>query len=178
MPVAFRPGLPADAMCVGVLAMQVFLDTYATAGIRPDLAFEVTSVCSPEAFSRRLEDPARRFVLAEVDGHLVAFAEVALGSACPVPGGGAVEIVRLYVQQGFQRRGIGTALSRHAESIAAAGGATSVWLTAWSGNAQALAFYCARGWRDVGATTYTIANRAYENRVLVKPVEPGGGVAP
>ena len=65
MPVAFRPGLPADALCVGVLAMQVFLDTYATAGIRPDLAFEVTSVCSPEAFSRRLEDPARRFVLAE-----------------------------------------------------------------------------------------------------------------
>ena len=176
--VDYRPGRPTDAMCVGVLATQVFLDTYATDGIRPDLALEVTSVCSPQAFSRRLMDPGLRFVLAEVDGHLVAFAELAIGSACPGPVGAAIEIVRLYVQRGFQRRGIGAALSRHAESIAAAGGAASVWLTAWSGNAQALAFYRALGYRDVGATTYAIADRAYENRILVKPLAPGADDAP
>ncbi len=35
-----RTGVPDDALCIGVLATQVFLDTYATSGIRPDLAYE------------------------------------------------------------------------------------------------------------------------------------------
>ncbi|HOZ25184.1 MAG TPA: hypothetical protein PLI83_10420, partial [Thermomonas sp.] len=36
-----RPATPDDALCLGVLGLQVFLDTYATGGIRPTLAREV-----------------------------------------------------------------------------------------------------------------------------------------
>src|SRR4051812_17376757 len=32
--IVFRPATPADALCLGVLSTQVFLDTYALAGIR------------------------------------------------------------------------------------------------------------------------------------------------
>ena len=35
-----RPATADDALCLGVLAMQVFLDTYATDGIRPPIARE------------------------------------------------------------------------------------------------------------------------------------------
>ena len=40
-PVRLRPARPDDALCLSVLTMQVFLDTYATEGIRPSLAREV-----------------------------------------------------------------------------------------------------------------------------------------
>jgi diamine N-acetyltransferase len=39
--VVLRVAGPADAPRIGVLATQVFLDTYATDGIRPSLAREV-----------------------------------------------------------------------------------------------------------------------------------------
>ena len=39
--VALRMAGPADALCIGVLATQVFLDTSAMDGIRPSLAREV-----------------------------------------------------------------------------------------------------------------------------------------
>ncbi|MDR6580216.1 hypothetical protein J2X88_005123 [Pseudomonas extremaustralis] len=35
-----RDAIPQDALCIGVLGMQVFLDTYATEGIRTSIATE------------------------------------------------------------------------------------------------------------------------------------------
>lgn len=166
--VIYRPGHAADALCIGVLATHVFLDTYATKGVRPDLAREALSACSPDAFAARLADPARRFLLAESEGYLVAFTEIALNSACPVPDPSPVEVVRLYVHPGFQRRGIGAALLVRADVIAAQQEASAVWLTAWVGNARALAFYRAVGYEDIGTTSYVIEGQHYENRVLRK----------
>ena len=48
--IVFRRGREGDALCVSVLATQVFLDTYAEGGIRPDLAREVLTGYSQEAF--------------------------------------------------------------------------------------------------------------------------------
>lgn len=174
--VTYRPGQPADALCVGVLATHVFLDTYAPQGMRPDLAREALSVYSREAFAARLADPALRFVLTECEGHLVAFAEIALVSPCKVPDPANVEIVRLYVHPRFHRQGIGQTLCSHAEGIAAARGAAGVWLTAWSGNARALAFYRAIGYEDIGAASYAIEGQHYDNRVLRKAA-PGKEIA-
>ena len=99
MPVTvnYRSGTPQDALCLGVLATQVFLDTYATNGIRPDLAREALAVYSQKTFAARLADSDICFILAKVQGYLVAFAEVALGKACPARGVAAVELARLYV---------------------------------------------------------------------------------
>lgn len=47
----FRSATPDDAVTISALAVQVFLDTYATDGVRPDLAHEALAVCSVEAFA-------------------------------------------------------------------------------------------------------------------------------
>jgi diamine N-acetyltransferase len=107
-------------------------------------------------------------MLAESEGHLVGFVELALNRPCPVTSKATAEIVRLYVQRNFHRRGIGQALSAHAEHIAADFGHDALWLTAWSGNAPALAFYPRLGWVDIGRTKYVIESQSYENRVFIK----------
>jgi diamine N-acetyltransferase len=135
--VTYRAGGPADALCLGVLAMQVFLDTYATGGIRPDLAREALAGYSPEAFAPRLADRDMSFVLAETAGHLIGFAELHFASVCPADVRAGVELVRLYVQQPFQRQGIGAQLMKHAEQRACTAGADGLWLSAWCGNERA-----------------------------------------
>ncbi|SRR5216684_1811446 len=114
--VEFRVAKPADALCIGVLATQVFLDTYATDGLRPDLAREAVANYSPAVFEARIRDSANHFLLAERAGHLVAFSECSLSSKPPIPSlSGGVELVRLYVQRLSQRVGIGAALLARTE---------------------------------------------------------------
>lgn len=79
--VDLRPANQSDALTVAALSVQVFLDTYATDGVRPDLAREAFREYSEQAFLGRLADPNRRFILAEVQQALVGFAEVNSGSA-------------------------------------------------------------------------------------------------
>ena len=164
----YRPGTPDDATCLGVLATQVFLDTYATSGIDNDLASEALSVYSTPALDARLRDPAVEVTVVLRDEYVVAFLDVSLVSVCPVPRIAGHEVLRLYVQAPFQRQGIGRELLRRAQARAGSAGAAYVWLTAWSGNAGALAFYPAAGYIDAGTTDYVIAGKSYENRVFAK----------
>lgn len=153
--------------------MQVFLDTYATDGVRPDLAREAFQQYSEAAFAARLADPGRRFMLADTPGGLIGFAELAAAIAqAPAPHVRGCELVRLYVRPGSQRSGVGARLLAEAEELAGSAGSPHLWLTAWEGNLRALAFYARMGYADAGTSSYAFEGRAYRNRVLAKPLPP------
>ena len=50
----------------------------------------------------------------------------------------------------------------------AAEGSATLWLTAWLGNARALAFYRSQGYRELGSTIYAFEGERYENRLFAK----------
>lgn len=169
-----RPAKPDDVTAIAALAIQVFLDTYASAGIRPDLAREALRDYGVDAFAPRLREPRRRFLLAERGDALLGFAELSLADeAAPAGSARGAELVRLYVQPAAQRSGLGRQLLRAAEALAADAGLGELWLTAWDGNHRALAFYARQGYADIGATTYRIEGQDYGNRVLARRVRPG-----
>jgi ribosomal protein S18 acetylase RimI-like enzyme len=164
-----RSAAPEDAVTIAALAIQVFLDTYATEGVRPDLAVEAFTEYSLDAFASRLQEPTRRFLLAEQASGLIGFAELQVAPVS-APAGAVVgaELVRLYVQPRFQRRGVGRRLLQEAELAAAAAALGGLWLTAWEGNRRACTFYASLGYQDIGATTYCFQGNSYGNRVFVK----------
>jgi len=161
----------ADAICIAVLATQVFLDTYATDGIRLALAQEALETLSPAAIAQCLGRATSTVLVAERNGHLVGFAQLTAHSEHElVPFTAAVELNRLYVQEGFTGRGVGKALLRLAEETICASGAEGIWLTAWSRNARALAFYARQGYADLGPTLFTVQGEQHENRLFAKPL--------
>ncbi len=164
-----RPAHDDDVLCLSVLAMQVFLDTYATEGIRPAIAREVLSTFSQAAFSQALVAHDAAVIVAEHMGHLVGFAHVTMGTSHELaPAGQQAELLRLYVQEPFTGQHVGTRLLHEAERVAAAAGATVLWLTPWVHNHRALAFYASRGYRDCGPTMFCIEGEEHENRVCAK----------
>lgn len=163
-----RNAVADDALCIGVLATQVFLDTYATDGVRPALAREALEHFSTAETAALLSRPDTRFIVAERQGHLLGFVQVTLGARhAQVAGSATAEVVRLYVQRRFQGQRLGTRLLQQAQALAAAHGARQLWLTAWVGNPRAIGFYAASGWRDVGATDYVFEGEAFLNRIFV-----------
>jgi len=165
-----RMAVQRDVLSLSVLATQVFLDTYATQGIRPAIAREARQLLSEEAFAALLADPRRGLLVAELADHLLGFAQLTHGQthALLPSEARAAELNRLYVQRPFLGKGIGKELLSRAEALAAAHGAEILWLTAWTGNTHALRFYEARGYQDAGGSTYTFEEDTYETRVFLK----------
>jgi ribosomal protein S18 acetylase RimI-like enzyme len=164
-----RAATAGDAMTIAALATQVFLDTYATDGVRPDLALEAFTEYSIEAFAARLGEAERRFVVAETGEGLMGFAEV-LASDLPAPAGGVsgAHLVRLYVQPQAQGTGVGRALIEAAERMATERSVRHLWLIAWEHNERAIAFYLRHGYAEVGTDVYTFQHRSYGTRILAK----------
>ena len=171
---ALRDAAPEDALCLSILAMQVFLDTYATDGIRPELAREVLTSYSQATFGEAIAHECSCVLVAEIKDHLVGFAQVTLAARHELaPTGIQAELLRLYVQEPFTGASVGTQLLARAEHIAAEAGATVLWLTPWVHNLRARAFYAKRGYKDYGVTYFTFENESHENRVLAKVLNAG-----
>jgi GNAT superfamily N-acetyltransferase len=158
----------ADLPCLQLLATQVFVDTYAVDGIGASLAREVQQRLSLPAFGAELSTPGSHVRVADRDGRLLAFAHVIVGAAHPLDGTPSAELRRLYVQRAAFGQGLGTRLLRDAEAHAAGSGATMLWLTAWAGNARALAFYARCGYADQGSIDHVFEAERFENRVLAR----------
>ena len=167
---SIRVGSVADAETIAALAIQVFLDTYATEGVRPDLANEAFAEYGHAVFAQRLAQEERVFYLVEHGSGLLGFAEVLRNhTASPIPGIGGSELVRLYVQPRAQGSGIGRTLLQCAERCAGEARSAGVWLSAWEHNARALSFYKRQGYEDVGHAQYVIQGQSFENRIFFRP---------
>lgn len=162
-----------DALCLSVLAMQVFLDTYATEGIRPAIAREVLSSYSERSFAEAIASSVSHIEIAELNGHLIGFAQLTFCAAHEsAPPGVQTELLRLYVQEPFTGAMVGTRLLAKVEQIASAQGATVLWLTPWVRNHRAIAFYGRRGYKDHGLTYFILEGESHENRVFAKAIHP------
>jgi ribosomal protein S18 acetylase RimI-like enzyme len=167
--ITLRRAVQADTLTLSMLATQVFLDTYATEGIRPSVAREVQVQLGPAAIDALLARPDTCLIVAERAQHLIGFVQSTAGAQhVLVPQRPAVELDRLYVQEPFTGRGLGKALLSQAQAHAAAQGAAVLWLTCWVRNTRALAFYARQGYAELGSTDYEFEGERHENRVFAK----------
>ncbi|MGE6388522.1 N-acetyltransferase family protein [Pseudomonas sp. NPDC078416] len=168
-----RPATPADVLTIAALGIQVFMDTYATEGVRDAIAREVLESFAPETIAAMIERPDSVFLLAEARQHLVGFAQVCLQADHALVGDQhAAELNRLYVQERFTGRGLGWQLLQHAEIEASARGASKLWATVWVGNSRALLFYPRQGYENAGSPMYRLQAETHENVLFCKSLKP------
>lgn len=168
--IAIRAATTEDAQSLSALAIHVWLNTYATDGVRRDLAEEVLTAHSVDVFLSQISSSQHeKIYIAEIDNALLGFVDITSDTASPGLGmASGLEINTLYVQPEFHKKGIGKALLQRAEQKTLNLNVPLLWLTAWSGNVNAIDFYKHCGYDDVGCVDYRIADNVYENRVLVK----------
>ncbi len=160
---------PADASTIAALCLSVWVDTYASEGLSPDFAHYVFEEFAAPRIAAQCTAPGRKSYVARCNGLAIGICDLDAGTHCPAKSNGPqLEIAHLYVLRRFTRQGVGSKLLRHAFADMARHGLETAWFTVWAHNMEARAFYEAQGFVDAGFTTFRLAGRNHENRVLIR----------
>jgi ribosomal protein S18 acetylase RimI-like enzyme len=148
------------------LARRTFSDAFGTSISASDLAFHLQNNLS-DAYFRAAAD-VDVFLIAEIEARLIGY--VQFGAVeIPAPGRspGDQELRRLYVQSGFQGRGIGQQLLDAALHHPHLKVTPNVFLDVWEQNDGARRLYERYGFAVVGAHAFAVASGATSTRDLI-----------
>jgi ribosomal protein S18 acetylase RimI-like enzyme len=169
-----RNATESDAAALSALAWETFADTYAAFNSAQDMNLHLQRTYAPAIQAAEIVNVSMLTIVAEDDGALVGFAQLrcsppptcllAVTPALQTPR----EILRFYVRRSWQGRGLAALLMEAARRAAASGGADALWLSVWSQNQRAQAFYRKCGFSRVGDTTFTLGLDVQQDFVMLR----------
>ncbi|SDO49598.1 GNAT family N-acetyltransferase [Phyllobacterium sp. OV277] len=157
-----------DALNLAALSTQVWLHTYAKAGLRNTLSRYVFAAFTEKKLAAEIANGAKQLLVCEVDACLVGYAKIAYRAICPVRRLESVEIETLYVQEHFSGHGVGSALLQAAMDHSRAKGWNEVFLMVNLENHRARTFYETRAFERIGTVDFALEDERHANAVLIK----------
>jgi tRNA (guanine37-N1)-methyltransferase len=110
-----------------------------------------------ERFRAFVDDASNAILVARVANQLAGFAMIARAAA-PHTSCADVELRKFYIDTPFHGTGLANALMKDALALAVERAKTGIWLSVFSRNGRAIAFYQRWGFRIVGAQTFVVGN--------------------
>jgi epoxyqueuosine reductase len=169
-PATIRLATPADAARLARFGERVFRDTYASQVPASDMALHLEHNYGDAQQSAELRDPRSACLLAEVGGELAGYALLRIGRG---PGdepalAAPVEIARFYVAREWHGRGVAQRLMAAAAGEARERGGKTLWLTVWTENPRAIAFYRKQGFTPAGTTRFRLGTLLHDDYVMTR----------
>lgn len=162
-----RPATLADAPALAAFGEKTFFDTFGHLYPEGDAAFFTAQRFSQSRTREDISEQGRCIQLAFVDGQLVGFLDCgALGLPVENPAPSGLELYRLYVDVAAKGTGLAQELMDMALIWAKAGGANSLYLGVYHGNARAQAFYRKYGFETIGAYQFRVGNTLDDERIM------------
>jgi diamine N-acetyltransferase len=163
--VVLREARPEDALALSVLSTAVWIDTYATAGVRPTIAREVSQQFDAERLRHAIDESAAHWLIAAEGEHVLGYAAWHPGTHADEPATrGGCELDTLYVLARFAGQGIGARLLREAIRRCTR---RCLWTTAWVGNPRARRFYEREGFTLRRIVDHAFEGEHHDNWLLV-----------
>lgn len=169
-PYRLRQCSAGDAHALSLVGGASFLEAFAGILEAPDILAHVAKNNSPEAFAKYLAMPTTRCVLAEAQpgdapvGYIVCCEPDLPVELTPRD----YELRRIYLLHRFQGLGIGRALMDAAIEHAASLGRTRLLLGVYGRNHDAIRFYEACGFRQIGERYFTVGSTTHHDAVMAR----------
>ena len=172
--VLVRPAVPAEAEALSVFAAKVF-----PLGGRPgadpaDLEAYFAAELTPDRFRALSQDPGVVLLVAESERQIAGYAALVHDCKHPkLPANSPAELRKLYVVPDHHGRGVADALMREL-LLAVRTSADVVWLSVFSENARAIAFYQRWGFRLVGTHDFLVGEDRQKDFLMQRDADSKG----
>ena len=169
--ITIRQAHPDDSEVLAHVAEHTFRETFATEDNLTDMEFYCSQNFGTEIQRQEILAPNCATILAEVEGQIVAFAQVRLHAPkeC-VAANHPSELHRLYVAKEWHGRGVAHRLMSEALSTALNVGSDYIWLGVWEYNPRAIAFYRKYGFRAVSEHVFPFGKDSQRDLVMMLEV--------
>lgn len=162
--IAYRDATPADAPVLEDVFRRAFIETFGHLYRVEDLDFFLARM-TVEAWRGELADPAYRIRLAEAEGEAAGFAKLGPLGLPVEPEGKALELKQLYLLGEWHGQGIARVLMDWVLDQARLQGAAELYLSVWTENFRARAFYARYGFTFVAPYAFMVGEQADEDEI-------------
>ena len=157
-----------NASELSAFAVDAFVATFGHIYAPEDLAAFLAEWNTPALLEAQLADPIFAFAIMRTGGAIAGFAKLgpidfALPAGHPVDG--AIELHQLYLSESAKGTGIADTLMRWAIDEARARGNAILYLSVFTENPRAQAFYRRYGFVDIGRNAFRVGNHIDEDRI-------------
>ena len=163
-----RHATPSDAGMLSELGARTFSEAFARENTPANLAAHLRNSFSPEIQHRELSQADTIFLIAEVGGQPVGYAQLLFNSREQgLEGSHPMEIRRIYMLQELVGRGVGSELMNASLDEARQRACDIVWLGVWEKNQRAIDFYRKWGFREVGSHIFLLGDDPQTDLIMV-----------
>jgi diamine N-acetyltransferase len=166
--ITVRRAIVADADAVAALAVRLL--PLGCPETKPeDLAAYIAAELTPARFCQHIEDSNIVVLLGEHGTTLAGYMLIALRSAnALIASPHCVEFRKLYVDPAHHGRGVADRLMREALALIETTGGQPVWLSCFSENFRAQAFYKKHGFGVIGEQVFQMGNDPQRDFVMLR----------
>jgi GNAT superfamily N-acetyltransferase len=170
-PFSIREAKPGDAALLADLGTRAFSQAFAGLNTPENMALYLAGAFSPRKQADELAMPGCTFFIIENEGIPAGYARLQAGSTklC-VTGAKPVELVRFYVLQQWVGKGIAGMLMEACLKSAKESGHDVIWLSSWTENPRAIAFYHKWSFKEVGGSTFILGEEIQEDVIMAREV--------
>ena len=161
---AFRTAGPADACALAALGRQSFIETFGHLYRSEDLAAFLLSH-NEEDWRANLGSDDYAVRIAEAEGEAVAYAKLGPLSLPFEPARPSIELKQFYVLAPWQGQGLAPALMDWALAESRRRGVNEMYLSVFTDNHRARAFYKRYGFVFVAPFTFMVGDQADEDEI-------------
>ena len=158
-----------DAQTIASLGARLFVQDYGPTHPEPDRSRYLAKAYSIDVIAEAIEgEGSAVFAVEDTNSAPIAYAHMISTMEIPpgVDGRRAFEIVRFYVDDAHQGRGVGATLINRCCDVARQAGADVIWLQTWSQASWAIGFYLRMGFRIRGSKPFYFGERVDEDHVM------------
>jgi diamine N-acetyltransferase len=161
----YRTPVAGDAPALAELGRQTFVETFAHLYKEEDLASFLAEHHNEEVWRRQIESGEQAVRLVEDSDRAVAYARLTPLELPAEPAGPAIELSQFYVLKPWQGQGIAQQLMDWVLDEARRRAAREIFLSVWSENHRAQAFYRRYGFSFVKPYAFMVGEQADEDEI-------------